>query len=275
VTVIGNMKYMTWLKPVTSAHLVTVAGNMTSMNFTTSIKYIASAVLLLSFVINGQTQQNTLTAKEESEGWILLFDGKSTDAWRGYNKKTFPESGWEVRDEQLVITFSGNEEAGSAGDIITKEKFGNFELSLEFMLTDSANSGIFYMVTGFEDNPIWHLAPEYQILDNPTYESMLGDWMEKHRTGDNYDMEAAEVDYSNPVGEWNTARIVRKGHHIEHWLNGNLAVEYKIGSIKWKKQVAASKFSEYKMYGMAKQGNIGLQDHGHEVMFRNIKIRRL
>jgi hypothetical protein len=222
-----------------------------------------------------QAQHNTLTTQEENEGWILLFDGKSTDAWRGYNKKEFPQSGWEVRDEQLVITFSGTEEAGSAGDIITRERFGNFELSMEFMLTDSANSGIFYMVQEFEDHPIWHLAPEFQVLDNPTYESMLGDWMDMHRTGDNYDLEAAKEDYSKPVGEWNSARIIKNGNHVEHWLNEQLTVSYEIGSIKWKNQVAASKFSEFAMYAMARHGNIGLQDHGHEVMYRNIKIRRL
>jgi len=220
-------------------------------------------------------QHNTLTSLEKSEGWILLFDGESTDAWRGYNKKAFPENGWEVRDGNLTITYSGTEEAGGAGDIITKERFGNFDLRLEFMITDSANSGIFYLVTEFEDAPIWHLAPEYQILDNPTYESMLGEEINKHRTGDNYDLEAADQDHSNPVGEWNTARIVKRGNHIEHWLNGKLAVQYELGSIKWKRQLEKSKFNNYAMHGMARQGNIGLQDHGHEVMFRNIKIRRL
>jgi len=229
--------------------------------------------LAFTFVVHGQ--HNMLNSIEEKEGWILLFDGKTTESWRGYNQKTFPEHGWEVRDGNLVITFSGKEEEGSAGDIITKERYANFELRLEFMLTDSANSGIFYMVTEFENTPIWHLAPEFQVLDNPTYESMLGDWMDTHRTGDNYDLEAAETDYSKPVGEWNTARIIRKGNHVEHWLNGKLTVQYEISSIKWKRQVEKSKFSEYAMYGMAKQGNIGLQDHGHEVMYRNIKIRRL
>jgi len=239
------------------------------------MKHLISIVFLLALgaVLHGQ--HNTLTSIEESEGWILLFDGKTTDAWRGYNKKAFPEKGWEVRDENLVITFSGTEEEGLAGDIVTKERYGNFELRLEFMLTDSANSGVFYLVKEFEGSPIWHLSPEYQILDNPTYESMLGDWMDKHRTGDNYDLEAAAEDHSNPVGEWNTARILKRGNHVEHWLNGKICVQYEIGSIKWKRQVQQSKFSEFAMYAMEKQGNIGLQDHGHEVMYRNIKIRRL
>lgn len=231
--------------------------------------------VLIAFVSILQSQHNTLTTLEKAEGWILLFDGISTDAWRGYNKKTFPESGWEVRNEELVITYSGKEEEGSAGDIITREKFNNFEFSLEFMLTDSANSGIFYMVREFEGTPIWHNAPEFQILDDPTYESMLGDWMDTHRTGDNYDLEAAEMDYSNPVGDWNTVRIIKNGNQVQHWLNENLTVEYDIGSISWTRQVQKSKFSEYAMYGKAQTGNIGLQDHGHEVMFRNIKIRRL
>lgn len=239
------------------------------------MKHLLSITFFLSFSFIIKGQHNTLNTIEEKEGWILLFDGETTDEWRGYNQKTFPEKGWEVRDGNLVITFSGTEEEGSAGDIITNEAFGNFELRLEFMLTDSANSGIFYMVREFDNTPIWHLAPEYQVLDNPTYESMLGDWMDTHRTGDNYDLEAAAEDFSKPVGEWNTARILRNGNHVEHWLNGKLAVRYELNSIKWKRQVEKSKFSKYAMYGMAKQGNIGLQDHGHEVMYRNIKIRRI
>jgi alpha-3'-ketoglucosidase len=239
------------------------------------MKNVYYIVLFLVCCFALQGQHNSLTEQAENEGWLLLFDGENTDAWRGYNQNSFPKSGWEVRDGQLVITYSGEGEKGSAGDIITKESFGNFELSLDFMLTDSANSGIFYLVREFEGIPIWHNSPEYQILDNPAYESMLGDWMDTHRTGDNYDLEAANEDYSKPVGEWNTARIIKRGRHVEHWLNGNLAVKYDIGSIKWKNQVKKSKFSEYAMYGMAPQGSIGLQDHGHEVMYRNIKIRRL
>ena len=141
------------------------------MRMSTSMKHVFSIAFLLILNFALKSQHNTLNTIEEKEGWILLFDGKTTDAWRGFDKKTFPEKGWEVRDENLVITYSGTEEEGSAGDIVTHDKFENFELRLEFMLTDSANSGIFYMVREFNNAPIWHHAPEYQILDNPTYES--------------------------------------------------------------------------------------------------------
>ena len=218
---------------------------------------------------------NKLTDAEIEEGWILLFDGESTDQWRGYNKETFPTKGWAVKDDVLMVFKSGTEEEGFGGDIITKKQFGNFELRLDFMVKDTSNSGILYLVREFEGQPIWHNAPEYQILDNQTYISMGGMDMTTHLTGDNYDLQAAPQDYSNAVGEWNTARIIVNNNHVEHWLNGNKTIEYEIGSEEWEALVKASKFAEYPEYGRVKMGHIGLQDHGHEVRFRNIKIKPL
>ncbi len=217
---------------------------------------------------------NKLTDAETEEGWLLLFDGESTAQWRGYNKETFPTKGWEVRDGMLVVIKSGTEEEGFGGDIITNQQFGDFEFQLDFMVSDTANSGILYLVLEFEDHAIWHNAPEYQILDNQTYIDM-GDNMTTHLTGDNYDLQASPEDYTNAVGEWNTARITVNNNHVEHWLNGNKTVEYDIGSEEWEALVKDSKFSEYPEYGRAKMGHIGLQDHGHEVMYRNIKIKPL
>ena len=218
---------------------------------------------------------NKLTDAEIEEGWILLFDGESTDQWRGYNKATFPTKGWAVKDDVLMVFKSGTEEEGFGGDIITKEQFGNFEFRLDFMVKDTSNSGILYLVREFEGQPIWHNAPEYQILDNQTYLAMGGMDMTTHLTGDNYDLQAAPEDYSNAVGEWNTARIKVNNNHVEHWLNGNKTIEYEIGSEEWEALVKASKFAEYPEYGRAKMGHIGIQDHGHEVRFRNIKIKPL
>ncbi len=217
--------------------------------------------------------QNTLSDQEKADGWELLFDGESTSNWKGYNKSTFPDKGWKVEDGMLMVLKSGAEEAGHGGDIVTVDKFENFELSLDFMLTDTANSGIFYMVLEDENAAIWHNAPEYQILDDETYATM--GTKNIHFTAANYDLHPAEANYKKPVGQWNTARIIKKGAHIEHWLNGNKVVEYDLWSPEWEALVAASKFKDYEQYGRTKSGQIGLQDHGHEVRFRDIKIRKL
>jgi hypothetical protein len=220
---------------------------------------------------------NTLSEAEKEEGWKLLFDGKSIDQWRSYGQQSLPAQGWVVKDGALVIEKTPTQKPeGFWGDIITKEQFGNFELSLEFMTTDTANSGIFYLVVEQPGVPIWQNAPEFQILDNPTYEKMEGAAkMNTHRTGDNYDLQAAPADYSKPNGEWNTARILLKDGHVEHWLNGNKTCEYQIASPEWEALIKKSKFKDYPGYGRSKTGHLGLQDHQHEVRFRNIKIRNL
>ncbi len=216
------------------------------------------------------TPANALSKAEEAAGWQLLFDGNSTDQWRGYNKASFPTNGWEVKNGLLMVLAKGE-----GGDIITRDQYANFELKLDFMVSDTANSGIFYLATEEENAPIWHNAPEFQILDNQTYIKMGTFEMKTHLTGDNYDLQAAAEDYSHPAGEWNSARIIHHSGKVEHWLNGHKTVEYEIGSPEWKTMVKKSKFATYPKYGLAKKGYIGLQDHGHLVSFRNIKIRRL
>ncbi len=220
---------------------------------------------------------NTLTEAEKSEGWKLLFDGSTADQWRGYNQSALPALGWVVKDGALVIEKTPRPKPdGFGGDIITKEQFGNFELQLEFMVTDTANSGIFYFVIEESGVPMYVNAPEYQILDNATYANMNpGSDMSKHRSGDNYDLQAAPEDYMKPKGEWNLAKIIHQDGHVEHWLNGNKCIEYQVGSEEWTTLVANSKFKDWKGYGKSSVGHIGLQDHQHEVRFRNIKIRQL
>jgi hypothetical protein len=222
-----------------------------------------------------QTQQNSLTKEESDSGWKLLFDGKTTDMWRGYNQSTMPLLGWVIKDDALVIEKTPQPKPeGFGGDIITKEQYGNFELALEFMVTDTANSGIFYFVIEKPEDPIYFNAPEYQILDNATYaKATSGGDLSKHKTGDNYDMQSAPADYMKPVGEWNQAKIIHKDGHVEHWLNGNKCIEYQVGSPEWEELVLNSKFKDWKGYGRSTVGHIGLQDHQHEVRFRNIKIR--
>ncbi len=219
---------------------------------------------------------NTLTAAEQSAGWELLFDGSSVDHWRGYRQDSFPTKGWIIDDGTLVILKREGDKPGG-GDIITRELYQNFELQLDFMITDTANSGIFYRAVESETEPIYWSAPEYQILDNQTYMSWdeLDFELKTHLTAENYDLQAAPADYTNPVGDWNTAKIVVNGNQVEHWLNGNLAVSYEINSEDWKIQVANSKFAEHPQYAQSETGHIGLQDHDHEVRFKNIKIRKL
>ncbi len=219
---------------------------------------------------------NSLSAAELKEGWVLLFDGSTTDLWRGYNQESFPEQGWQVEDGNLIVEKSLKEGSGG-GTIITRKMYRNFELSLEFMVSDTANSGILYLGLEKEEEPMWHTAPEFQILDNQTALNSADDHsdLRTHLTGDNYDLQAASKDYTNPVGEWNTARIVVNDGHVEHWLNGNKTIEYQINSEDWRTLVANSKFNEYSDYGQASRGHIGIQDHDHEVNFRNIKIREI
>ncbi|MFQ5446152.1 MAG: family 16 glycoside hydrolase [Saprospiraceae bacterium] len=217
---------------------------------------------------------NTLMPEEEAAGWQLLFDGTSTAEWRGYNLDSMPALGWTVKDGALVIEKTPDPKPeGFGGDIITKEKFGNFEFMVDFMISDSANSGIFYFVMEEQDTPMWHNAPEFQILDNATYANFYD--INKHSTGDNYDLQSSTEDYMKPVGEWNTARIVHKDGHVEHWLNGNKCLEYQVGSPEWEALVKKSKFKDYPSYGRTTPGHLGLQDHHYEVRFRNIKVREL
>ncbi len=221
-------------------------------------------------------QVNTLSPAEVEAGWELLFDGTSSELWRGYQKESFPQQGWKVEDGNLIVEKSMQEGAGG-GTIITRKMYRNFELSLEFMVSDTANSGILYLGLEKEGEPMWHTAPEFQILDNQTALNSADDNFDlrTHLTGDNYDLQSAAEDYTKPVGEWNTARIVVNNGHVEHWLNGNKTIEYQINSEEWKALVANSKFNEYSDYGQASRGHIGLQDHDHEVKFRNIKIREI
>ena len=212
---------------------------------------------------------NSLTAAEKADGWQLLFDGTSTALWRNYGKETFPEEGWEIKDGALTVTKGG-------GDLITKEKFGNFELSIDFNVTKGANSGIFYFVMEEDGKAIWNNSPEFQVIDDQDYIDREGlDKVRTHLSGDNYDLQAAPGLYSKPAGEWNNAKITQKDGVVTHYLNGNQTCTYDVNSEEWATMVAKSKFKDYENYGKTKEGNIGLQDHGDEVAYRNIKIRTL
>ena len=204
---------------------------------------------------------NTLSDAERAAGWRLLFDGETTTGWRGYRQASMPE-GWQVVDGALT-------RVAPAGDIVTEEQFTDFELSLEWNVEPGGNSGIFFRVSE-DPNYVWESGPEMQVLDDAAHRDGL---QRETAAGSNYALHAAPAGVVRPAGEWNEARIVVRGNHVEHWLNGEKVVEYELGSEDWLERVRNSKFAEMPRYGREPSGHIALQDHGDRVAFRNIKIR--
>ncbi len=214
---------------------------------------------------SGQEAPNVLTEEERALGFELLFDGESLERWRGF-KREDPPAGWKVEDG--VVHFTPGVEGG---DIITREQFDDFDLRLEWKISEGGNSGIFFRVTE-EAERTYHTGPEMQVLDDARH---VDGGNAKTSTGANYALHAPSESAVRPVGEWNEARIVADGNHVEHWLNGVKIVEYELGSEEWEALVAGSKFIEWPLYGRQPSGHIGLQDHGDHVWYRSIRIRRL
>jgi hypothetical protein len=239
---------------MTSAPLLVEASSMTIFKlFGTLVLFCAISLL---------AAQNQLTPKEKAEGWKLLFDGKSTGGWRSFKKQTFPEKGWVVEDGCLkkVANVQG-------GDIITTNTFNDFDFHFEWRIPPRANNGIKYFITEERSGPIGH---EYQIIDD----SLIKDG--KSSTASFYEVLAPTADKPlKAPGEWNVSRVVVKGNHVEHWLNGAKVLEYELGSERVKAGVAASKFKNVKGFGEKLKGHILLTDHRDEVCFRNLKIREL
>ncbi len=210
------------------------------------------------------TGPNTLTQAQRDSGWTLLFDGKTLDKWRGYQTDSAPV-GWRV-DSGMVVKDS------SVEDIVTRDTFRDFELVMDWQLTKGGNAGIFYRGNeGYEH--IYWTAPEYQLLDDanaPDGASRLTS------AGAAYGLYPSPPGHLNPLGEWNTARIVVKGDSVEHWLNGTKLLSYVLGSDDWWAKVKASKFADWVDYGRLPRGVIAVQgDHNGRLMLRNIRIRRL
>lgn len=205
------------------------------------------------------------TAAADTSDWIVLFDGTSLEAWRGYRSETIPP-GWRIaEDGTLHCTGEGS------GDLITKEQFADFVLELEWKVAPGGNSGIMYRVTEEYDAP-WMSGPEYQVLDNAGHADGNDP---KTSAGACYALYPTDPSAVRPAGEWNTTRIVVDSAHVEHWLNGRKVVEYELWSEDWNARVAASKFRVYPNFGRARRGHIALQHHGDPVWYRNIRIRLL
>jgi hypothetical protein len=198
-----------------------------------------------------------------SQQWQTLFDGRNTDAWRGYRMDSVP-TGWQVVSGELT-------RVGEARDIITKDQYGDFELELEWKIAEGGNSGIMYHVTETGE-ATYETGPEMQVLDDqrhPDGKSRLTS------AGAAYGMYPSPAGVVKPAGAWNKVRIVVRGPHVEHWLNGKKVVEYELWSADWNGRLAKSKFTRWPGYGLAKTGHIALQDHGDRVAYRNIRIRIL
>jgi len=224
-------------------------------------------------------EPNTLTDKEVEEGWILMFDGESAGKWRGYGKDHFPEA-WEIADGTMHMLGSGRGEAGAAdgGDILYDQKFSNFDLKLEWKISEGGNSGIFYLgQENTELGPIWRTAPEMQVLDNERHPDANAGKDGNRQAGSLYDLIPAVPQNAKPAGEWNSVEVkVYKGS-VWHYMNGEVVLEYHLWTPEWNELVAGSKFPELNpdWANVASEGFIGLQDHGDDVWYRSIKIKEL
>jgi hypothetical protein len=208
-------------------------------------------------------QLNRLTRQEQASGWRLLFDGRSLAPWRGFRQQEVPP-GWKVVDGTIT-------RVGAGPDLITRDQFANFELTLEWRIASGGNSGIMYRVTE-EAEATYETGPEMQVLDDAHHEDGKS---RLTAAGALYGLYPAPEGAVKPPGQWNAARILVNGDRVEHWLNGILTARYELGSPEWEQKVAASKFSQWPGFGRAARGHIALQDHGDLVAYRNIKIRTL
>lgn len=244
-----------------------------------TLGFLTAAAIFVSCSSTKQTgmnngDANTLTAKEKKEGWQLLFDGTSLNNFHTYGSQTVALP-WEAADGAIHLSLA-NKSAWPKGskDIVTNEEYDNFHFSTEWKIAKNGNSGIIFYVN--EDKTkypnTYETGPEMQVLDNNGHPDAK---INKHRAGDLYDLIAASPETVKPAGEWNRADIISNKGKLEFYLNGQKVVSTTLWNDEWKQMVAASKFKSMPGFGVFKKGRIALQEHGDEVWYRNIKIRKL
>ena len=231
-------------------------------------------------VVKEEVALNTLTQAEADDGWVLLFDGKTSEGWRGFKKESFPAA-WNIEDDgTLHIQGSGRGEAGAkdGGDIVYDKIFSNFHLIVEWKVDSAANSGILYRGTEAEEfDYIWKTGPEMQVLDNANHHDANLGKNGNRQSGSLYDLVPADPQNFRGYGEWNTSEVLAKGKNIQHIMNGDTVVQYTIGSERMAALIANSKWpgENPNWANIPMEGFIALQDHGDDVWYRNVKIKEL
>ncbi len=234
------------------------------------MKQLFNILLISTLLINtaniSKDTPNVLTKAEKKGGWILLFDGKTTEGWRGYKGRDMKN--WKVEPDGTLHCTNKVNDKSIRCDLITTNEYENFELAWEWKITEASNSGVMFRVN--ENNPQPYMSgPEYQMIDADKYPERPTVLQE---SGANYDMHPNPFYNAKNIGEFNQSKIVVNGSHVEHWLNGKKLFEYELWSDDWKKQKGKSKWRDIIDYGNSKKGFLALQDHGSEVWFRNIKL---
>lgn len=231
-------------------------------------------VVVIAWGCGQKEKDNTMdekgaTESEKQEEWQVLFDGTSMEHFRGFRKDEVP-AGWQIEDGAITLVEKG------AGDLITKEQYDDFELSIDWKISEGGNSGIFYHVS--EDSAYaktYSSGPEMQVLDDERHPDAKKGVNGNRQAGSLYDLLPLTTPAVKPAGEWNTARLVVKDGKVEHWLNDKKVVEYELWTPAWDSMIQQSKFASMPGFGSEKKGHIALQDHGDRVWFKNIKIRPL
>lgn len=233
--------------------------------------FLAVLALLLMAGCTETTKDNTLTSQEKAEGWKLLFDGETTNGWRGFNSTEIPAA-WSATEGTLKSAGAGGD---MGGDIITTEKYDNFDLKIDWKLSPEGNSGVMYhVVEGPGLEATYYSGPEYQIIDDLGFPGGVTPY---NSTGADYAMTPADTTQKilNPIGQWNSTEIIFDNGKVTHFLNGKKIVEFTAWTAQWKQNVSKGKWSKYPAYGKAKTGFMALQDHGSQIWFKNIKIKEL
>jgi hypothetical protein len=231
-------------------------------------KLIVLPALLLATGLMAQNN-NELTAKEKKQGWQLLFDGKTTNGWHSFHQSAASQA-WSVADGTLQLDPKIKE---GRGDLVTDGEYENFELSIDWNIAEEGNSGIIFLVQDDKKYGATYLTgPEYQLLDDKKAEDNK---QANHLAASLYDMIAPPKEVEHPAGEWNHTVIRLKNGELTFWLNGVQTVKTHMWDADWTAMVAKSKFKDWKDFATFHKGHIALQDHGHHIQFRNIKIRQL